>query len=102
MIVCSWRTALVQSELGACLLSQGQTKYAEAETLLVNSYGILQAALGSQDRRTREAVMRIIQLYHAWGKPDASAKYRALLPVSEPSSGMEPGLSKSTGGQGVK
>jgi tetratricopeptide (TPR) repeat protein len=80
----SWRTALVASSLGACLVSQGLTRYAEAESLLLNSYPILQAAHGPQDQQTQQAPRRIVDLYEAWSKPGESTKYRSLL--SQPSS----------------
>lgn len=64
-------------------------KYVEAEPLLLKSYEVLQAAFGPQDKRTRQAVTRIVRLYEAWGKSEESAKYRSLVPNTGSSPGHE-------------
>ena len=68
--------AVANGALGECLLLE--TQYEEAEPLLVESYKSLQASLGPQDPRTKEAVGRLVQLYLSWGKPGEAARYRAL------------------------
>jgi hypothetical protein len=49
-----WRTALAESELGACLV--GLQRYAEAEPLLVLGYEGVKAKLGKLDHRTARTV----------------------------------------------
>ncbi|MFQ6674497.1 MAG: tetratricopeptide repeat protein [Fidelibacterota bacterium] len=68
--------------LGACL--KGLARYEEAEPVLLRAlpepreYGVRQA-YGRQ-----EAILRIVDLYEKWGKPDKAAEYRALLATAEP------------------
>jgi hypothetical protein len=75
-----FRTFNAQSYLGAALL--GQQKYAEAEPLLLAGYqGMKQREQTvepqASDLNLRVALERLVQLYHAWGKPDEAAKWRA-------------------------
>ncbi|HKL14377.1 MAG TPA: tetratricopeptide repeat protein, partial [Balneolaceae bacterium] len=69
------RTALTQSLLGACLTDQ--QRYTEAEPLLDKSYALLSAQRGPQDKDTRQALQRLVNLYEAWDKPEKAALYRA-------------------------
>jgi hypothetical protein len=72
-----WERFRVESLLGASLA--GQTKYAEAEPLLLEGY---QGLLARKDRmevphwyhldRAREW---LVQLYQAWGKPAKAAEW---------------------------
>ncbi len=48
----------------------------EAESLLIESYPDIVADRGSDHRRTREAIARIIDLYEAWGRPESAAQWR--------------------------
>ena len=67
-------TAHASSILGECLTVQ--SRYAEAEPLLLSGYNDLKAKLGDQNKRTIDARDRLVRLYEAWGKPDLAAKYR--------------------------
>jgi len=78
-----WPTFNARSMLGGSLL--GQKKYAEAEPLLRSGYEGLKRCenqIPASVRQTRptEALERLVQLYEAWGKPDAAAHWRAQLP----------------------
>jgi tetratricopeptide (TPR) repeat protein len=68
--------AVANGALGECLTTQ--KRYAEAEPLLVESYGVLNSRLGTRDPRTTEAIWRLTTLYDLWGKPAQAAQYRAL------------------------
>jgi len=71
-----WSTVYAESALGACLTALA--RYDEAEPLLVRSYTIMHRLRGSADRYVREALQRVIRLYHALDRPDKEAKYRAM------------------------
>ena len=60
--------------LGNCLTALG--KYDEAEALLLEGYEISKAKRGDQDKQTRLALARLINLYKVWGKPYKLALYR--------------------------
>ena len=76
-----WSTFNTKSMLGAALL--GQKKYAEAEPLLVAGYeGMKQRekTIPPQGRvQLPEALVPLVQLYEATGKPDAAVKWRKEL-----------------------
>jgi serine/threonine-protein kinase len=61
-------TALAQSALGECLVSQH--RYVEAESLLIQSYRSLLQSQGVDNPRTLLARGRVRDLYFAWKKPD--------------------------------
>ncbi len=72
-----------QCQLGQALVNL--ERFAEAEPLLIQGYhGIEERRkeLGVQlaNLRINEAIMRVIDLYIAWGKPEEAAKWRAKLP----------------------
>ena len=69
----------MQSLLGASLL--GQSKYAEAEPLLISGYEGLQkqSPAISVDANLPQAGERLVQLYTAWGKPDQAGEWRRNL-----------------------
>ncbi len=71
-----WLTAAAQSVLGECLVVLG--RHAGAETLLLEAYDQIKAALGAEDERAHAAVDRIINLYETWDKPDKVEEYRRL------------------------
>jgi serine/threonine protein kinase/tetratricopeptide (TPR) repeat protein len=73
-----WQIASAQSALGRCLAKQG--RFREAEPLLVEAFERLSADRGPKHERTRDALQNVVEMYDAWGKPDAAAKYRARQP----------------------
>ncbi len=74
-------------------------RYADAETALLEAHGILEAALGTAHKRTRDVVRLLADLHDAWheAEPDAghdakAAGWRAKLPAtSQPTSGKANG-----------
>ena len=74
-------TPAAQIELGATLLAQ--KKYSEAEPLLLDAYGALNARDSKQDAVTRErqkqALTELIRLYEMWGKKDGLKKWHMKL-----------------------
>lgn len=72
-----------RSILGECLTAQG--RYAEAESLLIKSYPVIEKKRGKTNRYTTKALDRIINLYRVWGKPEEAAEYEQMLPdIEEP------------------
>jgi serine/threonine protein kinase len=69
--------AIANDALGECLTTQ--KRFAEAETLLIESYTTLKFRLGTRDPRTIEAQRRLVNLYQTWNKPEQAAQYRILL-----------------------
>jgi tetratricopeptide (TPR) repeat protein len=67
--------AITQNLLGDCLTALG--RYADAEPLLLDSYEQLRANPDAPAEQVRQALERIIGLYHAWGKPGRAAEWRA-------------------------
>ena len=65
--------AVARSTLGLCLTEAG--RYAEAEPLLTESYETLRATHGADDDRVETARERVVQLYDAWGRPEAIARF---------------------------
>ena len=72
-----WRIADTESVYGICLTSL--QRFTEAESLLLPSYGLLKEKCGEKNKRTKEALVRIIDHYDACGKPEEASKFRALL-----------------------
>jgi serine/threonine protein kinase/tetratricopeptide (TPR) repeat protein len=76
-----WRRYHTMSQLGAALA--GQTKYAEAEPLLLEGYEGLKARAAkipaSRQNAVPEAAARIVKLYEAWGKKDWADRWRKVL-----------------------
>ncbi len=74
----SWQRYRSRNLLGAVL--SAQTKYAEAEPLLVSGYqGMIQreATIRFEDRPAlSRAGERIVQLYESWGKPEKVAEWQ--------------------------
>jgi serine/threonine protein kinase/tetratricopeptide (TPR) repeat protein len=62
----------VQGSLGRCLLSLN--RYSEAETLLVEAYRAL---------NRREDLLRVVDLYSRWGKPEEARRYDQAMMVDE-------------------
>ena len=72
-----WRIAETESVLGLCLTSLG--RFEEAEPLLLRGYSVLKDKCGARNKRTKEALIRIIDHYEARDKPKEAAKYRTML-----------------------
>ncbi|HYM36250.1 MAG TPA: serine/threonine-protein kinase, partial [Steroidobacteraceae bacterium] len=72
-----WRYAAYNGTLGAAMTGQG--RYAEAESILLNSYAQLCKTRGQSNRTTLLSLQHVIDLYDAWGKPRQAAEYRAKL-----------------------
>jgi serine/threonine protein kinase/Tfp pilus assembly protein PilF len=73
-----FRVAMTNSILGACLADQG--KFKDAEPLLVESYPIIRKRFGD-DRETREAGSRLINLYEKLDKKDKADEIKAALEI---------------------
>jgi eukaryotic-like serine/threonine-protein kinase len=73
-----WLLANTQSMLGGALA--GQQQYEQAEPLLTKSYEELEKRADSIPPagkiRVTEAIQRLVDLYMAWEKPQAAAKWR--------------------------
>ncbi len=72
----SWRIAVSESVLGECLAGQG--RFEAAEKLLTESYKAIEKSLKPDDKRRKEALTRVINMYESWKKPERDAEYRAL------------------------
>lgn len=68
------QTSTAQQVLGGFLVTR--KRYADAETLLLESYESLEATTPANDPRRTEAKQRLFALYSKWGKPDKAAKYQ--------------------------
>lgn len=64
------------SDLGAALAAQ--TRFEEAEPLLLEARRILEEAEGVEGSRYRRARERLARLYEAWGRPDRAVPYRSV------------------------
>ncbi len=76
-----WRRYDAMSLLGGALLDQA--RYAEAEPMVVPGYKGMkerESRLTVPDQvRLREATVRVVRLYEAWGKPDQAKEWKAKL-----------------------
>jgi hypothetical protein len=74
----AWLTFYTHSLLGAALA--GQKKFAEAETFLVSGYNGLklhEATIpAATKKRVKEALERVVKLYHDWGQPEKAAAWK--------------------------
>jgi len=70
-----WLVASGESVLGAHLARQG--RFAEAERLLLSAAPVLESARGPESAVAQDTYRRLVQLYEAWGRPDAAARWRA-------------------------
>jgi eukaryotic-like serine/threonine-protein kinase len=59
-------------------------RFAEAEALLLRGYQTLEAQLGVEHTRTRQAAERLVELYEAWGRTEQGEPYRLALTQSWP------------------
>ena len=84
-----WSIGATKSLLGASLIALG--RYSEAEAVLLEARSDLAAASPPSDRDLQQTIMRLVDLYVAWGKRDKAAQYRALLRSSPERSALGPG-----------
>lgn len=70
-----WTTAESRGVLGTCFTAL--ERYEEAEPLLLDSYPVIRDKRGAEDRLAKRARQRIVDLYEAWGRPEAAAAYAA-------------------------
>ena len=71
----SWQIALALDVEGAALMRMG--RYAEAEPLMLASQRDL--AKAPLPFLADKSKLRLIELYHRWGKPDEVRKLRAAM-----------------------
>ncbi|MEO8634444.1 MAG: serine/threonine-protein kinase [Gemmatimonadales bacterium] len=69
-----WR---VRGALGICLTRQ--QKFAEAEPLLLQAEAGLRAVPNVSPQHLQVAVVRLVELYRGWGKPDKEAEWRGKM-----------------------
>jgi eukaryotic-like serine/threonine-protein kinase len=74
-----WQVATTNNMLGGCLTEAEE--YRAAESLLVESYNIIKKEFGLQHDRTRRAGARLIALYEATGRQEASAALKTELDI---------------------
>jgi serine/threonine-protein kinase len=67
-------THLTRRLLGASLVRL--SRYADAEPLLLTSYEGLRDVLGDDHKETARSRTALVDLYEAWNRPDAAARYR--------------------------
>jgi serine/threonine protein kinase/tetratricopeptide (TPR) repeat protein len=72
-----WSVGATKSLLGASLIALG--RYDEAEAVLLDARRDLESLRPFRDADMKAVLTRLVDLYAAWGKPDAAATYRALL-----------------------
>ncbi len=70
-----WTRFSAMSAVGAALAGQG--KHAEAEPLLISGYEGMKDQATAPQKRKRQALERIIQLYDSWNRPELAARWRA-------------------------
>ncbi len=68
-----WQRATIDAALGHCL--SRQTRYAEAEPLLLQAHEHLLRDRGPSTPETQDAARHLHQLYMAWGKPAEAARF---------------------------
>jgi hypothetical protein len=73
----SWPIAITTSLLGAALA--GQSRFEEAEPLLLDAYVDLEDHPDTPAERLHEAAERLVELYDAWDKPGMAAEWRETL-----------------------
>ena len=73
----SLQVAQVRGALGDCL--KGLGRYEEAEPWLLELHARHKENRGERHALTRIALRDVVALYEDWGKPEETARYRALL-----------------------
>lgn len=68
--------------------------FEQAESLLLESYPLVEAVYPPQHETRMKAVRRIIALYEAWGKSEEAARWRARLATTQPAEPLNPESSR--------
>ena len=71
------RIARARSELGGCLVALGD--YDEAEQLLLESFAAVSGGGTEHGTLKNQALERLVDLYEAWGKPEAAMTYLEMM-----------------------
>jgi len=71
-----WQLAYNRNLFGALLVAE--SRFAEAEPLLLESYEKLGVHFGDRHQRTLEAARHLVALYEAWNKPEQADAYRRI------------------------
>jgi tetratricopeptide (TPR) repeat protein len=74
--------AVNQRELGGCLAALH--RFAEARSLLLQSYETLRDEQGADHQDTRRTLERLATLYEEWGKPERAEAMEARLAETAP------------------
>jgi non-specific serine/threonine protein kinase/serine/threonine-protein kinase len=77
-----WQTAMTQTLIALCLMQQ--SRFPEAERLVLEAYPAVEKQVGPGDRRLRTVGERVLQLYEAWGRSEKAAEWRAKLAAKGP------------------
>ena len=77
-----WMIGVATMNVGRCLTAL--SRYAEAESSLLESHALLEKALGPSHDRTIQANVALAALYDAWGKPDKAAEWKVKPATSQP------------------
>jgi hypothetical protein len=72
-----WSIATAKALLGSSLVAQ--RRYADAEVVLLEARRDLDGQPRPSARDVKTTIGGLVQLYEAWGKPEAAAAYRARL-----------------------
>ena len=65
------------------ILYKVQTRYDEAEKLLLAAIKGRRLRLSDEHSHTQESIKNLINLYEAWSKPEKANEWRAKLPQTE-------------------
>ncbi len=71
-----WQIAVTNSVLGRAWFQRG--RYGDAEALLLESFAILEAVRGRDDRRTRSTARWLAELYTASDRPQQAQNYAGI------------------------
>ncbi|MBN2448404.1 MAG: serine/threonine protein kinase [Phycisphaerae bacterium] len=75
------RVAEARQQLAKVLQAGGE--FEAAETELLTAYNLRATLAGSDARATQESALGLVDLYEAWGKPDAAAEWRVKASTEE-------------------
>jgi serine/threonine protein kinase len=100
----AWKTGEWKSRLGSAFLSVAVTdsdltlearesKFAEAEKLLLQGNQAVQESTAADRRTKAETLERLVRLYESWGQPERAAPFRTKLKDFEPPPYPEPSVS---------